>query len=236
MVYSFPQREEDMAAPLTQWLEDQGYQVNHEVKHCDITAVKDGELTIVELKLRFGLTLVYQALERKDFCPSVYVVIPLRGSRSVPPQYRRMKKLLQSLQVGLMVIRYLKTKTRVELLIHPRDYEQRKRPKAQAALLREINSRYGEFNAGGQSNKLPRVTAYRQEALRIAWELSQSGPMSPSQLRKKGCSSKTQSILSQNHYGWFDKVERGVYTLHQAGTEALRNHSDIVETVKSQWN
>ncbi len=235
MFFPYPEREQDLSAPVSQWLTAQGYVVSHEVRGCDVVARKGEDLTLLELKLRFNLTLVYQALERRDVSPSVYIVIPLKGSRATPPRYRRMKKLLTSLEIGLMVVRYLRRKTRVEVLIHPRPREARARPRARAAMLREIDSRYAELNAGGQSSAQLNVTAYRQEALRIAWTLRDAGARSPAQLRRAGCAARTQAILSANHYGWFERVRRGVYQLHPAGAEALAAHADIVARLAAHW-
>lgn len=231
----FPQSEAELSKPVNQWLEAQGYQINHEVRNCDITAVKGEELLILELKLRFNLTLVYQALERKRMTPSVYVVIPLKGSRSAPPQYKRMRLLLQNLQIGLLVVRYLRGGPRVEMLLHPREYRQQNRVKAKAAILREIQNRYGEFNRGGQASTVQQVTAYRQEALRIAWLLERQGESSPASLRKLGCGSKTQSILSMNHYGWFNRTGRGRYALDAAGMEALKQNRTILNELIPLW-
>lgn len=232
---SFPQSEAELSLPVSQWLEAQGYRINQEVRNCDITAVKGEELLILELKLRFNLTLVYQALERKRITSSVYVVIPLKGSRSAPPQYKRMRLLLQNLQVGLLVVRYMRGGPRVELLLHPREYTLQNRVKGKAAILREIHSRYGEFNRGGQASTVARITAYRQEALRIAWLLEKEGEDSPAALRKKGCGIKTQSILSQNHYGWFNRTGRGRYQIDAAGVEALAQHREILKELIPLW-
>lgn len=231
----YPKREQELSAPLTRWLEAQGYAVSHEVRGCDVAARKGEELVLLELKLRFNLTLVYQALERKDISPSVYVVIPLKGSRASPPNYRRMKRLLQSLEIGLMAIRYLRRETRVEVLIHPREHQRRRRRRVRAAMLREIDGRYGEFNAGGQTSAQVNLTAYRQEALRIASLLKRRGPLSPAALRGLGCGGKTQGILSANHYGWFERVRRGVYRLHPAGEEALAPYAEVLESLERRW-
>jgi len=230
----FPTKESELSVPVEKWLKARGYQVNHEVQNCDMTAMKEDELILLELKLRFSLTLVYQALERKALSPSVYIVIPLKGSKNVPPQYRRMKMLLQRLQIGLMLVRYMRSSVRVEIVLHPREYQPRKRIKRKEALLREIHNRYGEFNRGGQSTTERRITAYRQQALQAAW-LLQKGTASPAQLRRQGCSDRVQTILSQNHYGWFDRVERGVYCLNSAGEEGLKAYGDIVETLQEGW-
>ena len=48
-----PLREKDLYGPVRDYLENLGYQVKGEVKDCDIAALRDGELIVVELKRGF---------------------------------------------------------------------------------------------------------------------------------------------------------------------------------------
>ena len=64
-------KETDLYEPIRAFLEEEGYQVQAEVKHCDIVAEKDGRLVVVELKRAFGLKLVYQGLERQSLTDEV---------------------------------------------------------------------------------------------------------------------------------------------------------------------
>ena len=70
---------------------------------------------------------------------------------------------------------------------------------------------------GGMS-KTPIMTAYRQQALACAASLS-NGPRRTSEVRS--VVPQAPQILLRNVYGWFHRVERGVYALTQAGTTAL---------------
>ena len=64
-------RESDLYAPVRDYLEGLGYEVRGEVRGCDIAAVRDGELIVVELKTGFTLELIYQALDRQQsLCPN----------------------------------------------------------------------------------------------------------------------------------------------------------------------
>ena len=65
-------KETDLYEPIRAFLEEEGYQVQAEVKHCDIAAEKDGRLVVVELKRTFGLKLVYQGLERQSLTDEVF--------------------------------------------------------------------------------------------------------------------------------------------------------------------
>lgn len=221
-------KETELDKPVRLWLEKQGYQVSCEVKNCDMVARKGEELIIVELKTRFSLDLVYQAINRKNLTDSVYVAVPVPLGKKIIPRYKEVKKLLSRLEVGLILVNFMKTKTKVEVVLHPSPYEARRAHRRRASIIREIDGRYSEFNKAGSATGDQRVSAYKQQALFIAHVLNEEGPKSPSDLKKAGAGSKTQPILSGNLYGWFDKVSRGVYQINEAGREALKQHSEIV--------
>jgi len=65
------------------------------------------------------------------------------------------------------------------------------------------------------------VTAYRQEALRIAAVLAAHGRLRPALLRVNAEAPKAGRILLDNVYGWFERVEHGIYGLTPAGEKAL---------------
>ena len=62
------------------------------------------------------------------------------------------------------------------------------------------------------------MTAYRQQALLCA-ALLQSGPGRPRDL--KAMAPDAPKILLGNVYGWFVRVERGLYALTEQGRAAL---------------
>jgi len=62
------------------------------------------------------------------------------------------------------------------------------------------------------------MTAYRQQALAIAQALHE-GPLRPRDL--KPLAPDASKILQADVYGWFERVERGVYRLTDAGRAAL---------------
>lgn len=224
-------KETELDKPVRTWLENQGYNVACEVKNCDIVATKGDEILIVELKTRFSLDLVYQAVNRKNLTESVYVAVPILPGKKSISRYKEVKKLLRRLEVGLILVRFMKTKTRVEIVSHPEEYKLRKAHRRRASIIREIDGRYSEFNKAGSAVVDRRVSAYKQQALVTAYLLNREGPLSPKVIKTLGGGSKTQQILSGNVYGWFDRISRGIYELNAAGTAALSLHSDIVETL-----
>jgi hypothetical protein len=63
------------------------------------------------------------------------------------------------------------------------------------------------------------MTAYRQQALACASALSR-GPRRVRDLKPE--IPDAPKILQHNVYGWFDRAERGIYMLTDAGRAALK--------------
>jgi len=229
-------KETHLYPPLKAWLEAQSYTVRGEVGRCDLAAEKDGNLIAIELKLRPSLVLLAQAAERQEYADSVYIALPATSERPRPPSLRNLRRLLKRLGIGLILITFMKKKTRVEVLIHPgsRTGALRNRPKKKTIILREIAGRDMDMTPGGQTGGKPRVSAYRQRAVRLAVWLSILGEASPARLKKLGASDDTGIILSRNLYGWFERVQRGVYRLHEAGITALKDVPELQELYLKQ--
>ncbi len=226
-------KESDLFDPIKKYLEGQGYSVHGEVKNCDVVARKDDELILIELKNSISLSLILQAVERKEISESVYIAVPVPVGKQAPANFRRVKNLLRRLEIGCILVDFLKTKTKVRIELQPFPFTSTTAHRKKRALLREIDGRYAEFNKGGEPVAAEKITAYKQEALRIAHFLQQHGFASPSQLRKSGTSEKTQSILSRNVYGWFERERRGVYRLHPQGGAALAHYAGTLKDFKS---
>jgi hypothetical protein len=105
----------------------------------------------------------------------------------------------------------------VEILAEPGPWRPRRDNKRRSRIVTEHQRRRGDPAIGG-STRRPIMTAYRQQALACAAALSQ-GPGRPRDL--KAASPDAPKILRRNVYGWFIKVERGVYALSESGRLAL---------------
>ncbi|MBN1797353.1 MAG: hypothetical protein JW822_02170 [Spirochaetales bacterium] len=228
-------KETDLYNPLKCYLENQGYKINSEVNNCDIVATKGDELIIIELKTRFTISLVAQAVKRKQITDSVYVAVALPQGKNHLPSFANARLILRKLEIGLILVNFLKTKTKVEIIFHPKEYIKKRQHKKRIAIIKEIEGRYAEFNLGGSPVKHERISAYKQETIRIACLLKDRGMLSPKKLRGLGTSMKTQSILSNNVYGWFDRVERGTYILNKAGSLALKKYSHVIKAIKPRF-
>ena len=127
----------------------------------------------------------------------------------------RVRKLCRLLGFGLLGV---STTGRVELLVEPGPWRPRRDAKRRSRLVNEHRRRLGDPALGG-SSKSPIMTFYRQQALACAASLS-NGPRRTSEIRT--AVPDASKILLRNVYGWFVRVERGVYGLTPEGTTALR--------------
>jgi hypothetical protein len=66
----------DLYNPVRDVFVEQGYTVRSEVKDCDITAIKDDELVVVELKRNLSVSLLAQAARRQKAADLVYIAVP----------------------------------------------------------------------------------------------------------------------------------------------------------------
>lgn len=205
--------ESDLYAPVKALLEGQGYSVKGEIRGCDVVGIRGDEPpVIVELKRTFGLGLVLQGVDRLALSDIVYLAIG-----AWPKNMRNVKKLCRRLGLGLMIV----GAKRVDVLLDPAPYAPRKNSRKIGRLLGEHARRVGDPNRGGSSTKVPMMTAYRQTALRCAELLARNGPMKVAALRVAGDAPNAAAILRNDVYGWFERVERGVYALTPEGKRGL---------------
>ncbi|OUS07756.1 hypothetical protein A9Q96_05220 [Rhodobacterales bacterium 52_120_T64] len=223
-------QETDLYAPVKTFLESQGYEVKAEVTDCDLVAIRENEPpVIVELKLSLSLDLLMQGIERQKISDAVYVAVPAGKGKTWNVRAKNAIKICKRLGLGLISVRFDSGRGNIIVHTDPGAYKVHKLAKRKTALLLEFQRRVGDPNTGGQSRRAI-ITAYRQDALRIAIAL-QAGPSSPSSLAKLLAIPKAQSILQKNYYGWFIRVERGVYSIGPEGSAALKTYNEIVEVL-----
>lgn len=223
--------ETDLALPVCRYLREQGYTVRSEVRDCDITATKGDDLIIVELKRNFSTALLVQATKRQRMTDSVYVALP-RPTRSGARS--DIRHLLRRLELGLIFVSLNgRRHPGVQVVFHPVPFQRQKRKRARRAVLREMSQRSDDFNTAGSSRR-KLVTAYRENAIQIACYLDVLGPMSPKHLRSLGTGPKTLSILYSDFYGWFERVDRGVYALRGAARGEMEGYPELVRMYRAQ--
>lgn len=205
--------ESDLYAPVKALLEGQGYVVKGEVRGCDVVAVRGQEPpVVVELKRSFGLGLVLQGVDRLALTDLVYLAVG-----QWPKQMKNVKMLCRRLGLGFIVV----AKDKADVVLDPAPYVPRQNKRKAGRMLGEHARRVGDPNLGGQAMRAPLMTAYRQEALRCAELLAVQGPMKVAALRAACDAPKAAQILQQDVYGWFERVERGVYAITPKGREGL---------------
>lgn len=226
--------ERDLYGPVRAYLESLGYEVKGEVCGCDLTAMRDGELIVVELKRGFTLELIYQAMDRQRVADGVYVAVPLprRGYRA--PHIREMQSLCRRLELGLIFVGFTGSgAAQLDVAVHPKEASAPRRDKKRRlAVLREHESRTGSVNTGGVTRKKI-LTAYKEQALLTAKLLREGGPMEAAAVKRLGGPPNTASILGRNVLGWFQREpgpdgRRYLYRLTPAGQEALTEYQELL--------
>lgn len=203
--------------PVKHFLEGAGYVVKGEVGGCDLVGITDGEpplVVVCELKQTFNLELVLQAVDRQAQSDEVWIAArtSLRGKGRESD--RRFRDLCRRLGFGMLGVGAGDV---VEIIVSPVSPLPKKNTRKRIRLVEEHRRRKGDPTAGG-STRQPIMTAYRQQALACAAAL-QAGPLRPRDL--KATTPIAARILLDNVYGWFDRIDRGVYGLNSAGQQAL---------------
>lgn len=230
--------EKELYEPVKKWLEGHGFDPRAEVRHCDIMAMKDDMVIAVELKTALNLEVILQAVDRQRYCDLVYIAVPKKGRVLFTKRWKMLCHLLRRLELGLLLVSSRDGMQWVEEALAPLPFD-RVRSRQQSTRKRklaviEFQNRHGDYNVGG-STRSKIITVYREQALMIAYHLSCNGPMTPKALRQLGTDSKkTTSILYQNHYGWFERMSRGLYDLSDKGRKALVDYHTIVKEISDK--
>ena len=120
---------------------------------------------------------------------------------------------------------------KADIHLDPTPYIPRKNKKRQDRMLKEFQHRVGDPNKGG-INKTKIMTSYRQDALRCLAFLKKHGPTKASEVAKSANVERARSIMSDDHYGWFERVERGIYTITPKGKSAAKEYKSELKALK----
>jgi hypothetical protein len=184
-----------------------------------VVACRPGEdPLIVELKTGFTLTLFHQTIERQSISDAVYLAVPRGRGRGFAKSLRNNVKLARRLGLGVITVRL--GDGFVEVHCDPAPFRPRPSKARRGRLLREFARRVGDPNQGG-AKRGSVVTAYRQDALRCAALLAEQGPTKGAQVAAATGVERASKLMAADHYGWFERVRRGVYALTPKGEEAL---------------
>ena len=211
--------ETDLYAPVKAHLEAAGYAVKAEIGAADVVGVLGDDLVVVELKTGFSLTLLQQAVQRQKLTDAVYVAVPRWAGK---PGWRAFKgnvDLCKRLGLGVLSVRL--QDGFVQVHTDPVPFKPRKSRVRRARLLGEFARRSGDPNTGGTRGKI--VTAYRQDGEKLAAYLAGAGASKGAAVAKATGVTRATEMMRSNHYGWFEKVAKGVYQLSAVGLERINN-------------
>ncbi len=210
--------ETSLYLPVKSFLEKAGYVVKGEIGGCDLVGISENEPAVVvvcELKLSFNLELILQAVDRAAISDEVWIAAKVSAKGRGREADKRYRDLCRRLGIGMLGI---SDRGDVSVIVGSVTPMPRTNPKRRSRLMREHQKRRGDPAIGG-STRVPLMTAYRQQALGCAAALA-SGPARVRDVRT-GVPDAGKVLLS-NVYGWFERLDRGVYGLTEAGREALQ--------------
>ncbi len=216
--------ETDLYQPVKSYLTEQGYEVKAEVGAADIVACRgDEDPVIVELKTGFTLGLFHQAIARQSVTDAVYVAVARGPGKRFLSALKNNLKLARRLGLGLITVRL--SDGLVEVHLDPAPYAPRKSKQRKDRLLKEFARRVGDPNTGG-STRVTLVTAYRQDAMRCADHLNANGPCRGAEVARATGVARATRMMADDHYGWFERVERGIYGLTPKGRQSLAKREE----------
>lgn len=221
-------KETDLYNPIKKYFSLLGYIVKAEVKNCDVVAIKENEIIIIELKKSFSLKLVYQCMERQKLSNNVFLAIP-KPTKIIRKNHNNMVALCKALGLGIIFVE-IESK-QVQVILTPLVKTTNKNKKKKQLLIKEATSRTFDLNVGG-STKVKLITSFKEKNIKIACILKKEGFMSSKNLIQiYECEKDTYSILYKNFYGWFKRIDRGLYSITNKGLEELKN-KEFVQLVE----
>ncbi|HBG33182.1 MAG: hypothetical protein A2084_02885 [Tenericutes bacterium GWC2_39_45] len=220
--------ETELYEPIQSFLSAQGYTVRGEIGAIDVFAMKGEHSIAVELKTVISLKLIYQAIDRQKIADNVYIAVPKSAMKSHHDSYRSFTLLLKRLSIGLLVIH----PDQVEVVLDAKDYDlslsRKKNTNKKQRLIKEFSHLKNNVNIGGKRGK--KMTLYREKVIKIANVLLENPVLSPKQIKNFTQIEEVSSILQKNYYGWFMKVERGLYGLSELGVKEIEKIAGNITT------
>lgn len=218
--------EKELYPPVHDLFEKRGYKVNAEVKDCDMTAVKDDEFVIVELKKNLSVSLLSQGIKRQKTGADVYIAVPKPKQYSLK-KFRDTFSVVKKLELGLIFVSLRGEHSFAEIVFEPKPFKSTwKNIRKRNEILNEINGRTIDTNIGGvRGTKI--ITAYTEKCIHVACILDMYGDLSAKKIREMGGADNTYNILRMNVYGWFQKISKGIYGITTDGRKGLLEYPEL---------
>lgn len=225
--------ERDLFGPVKEYFEKQGYICDGEVEDIDLYMEKGEEHVAVELKVDLDFKALRQAALRQKYVETVYIAI-FKPKSLRNTAYRDKLYLLKRLGIGLLLVskKSLEVQVANEPLVTELSVYQKQNRNKKKKLTAEFSKRRTKNNVGGvRGEKL--ISAYREDALLVLDACAElGGEVKGREVRKLCNVEKTAAILRADYYGWFEKIETGVYRVTDAGYAALEEFEDTVYKLK----
>ncbi|MCF0116381.1 MAG: hypothetical protein HUJ56_13615 [Erysipelotrichaceae bacterium] len=229
--------EKELFEPIKNYFENYGYVCDGEVKDIDLYMEKEGSSVAIELKQTLDFKALQQAALRQKITDYVYI-----GTFKPKDMYSHSFKdklyVLKRLGIGLIVVS--KRSKEIEIVSEPivselSSFQQRNKGK-KLTLATEFQKRKLKKNTGGVTG-VKLMTSYREEALLVLDALMMLGQQgSTKAIRTMSDVKNTTSILYNNYYNWFAKVDRGIYKVTDEGIKAYEEYSEVIAKLKRQTN
>jgi hypothetical protein len=216
-------READLYEPVKAFLTRAGWHVKGEVGAADVVARRGDEMLIVELKVGFSLALFHQGIARLAVTDQVYLTVPAKPGKISARSLKDNVALARRLGLGVLTVRL--RDGLVEVHAEPVPYRPRKSPKKARRLKKAFDRLKGDPNEGG-ATRHGLVTGYRQDAVACARFLAVHGASRGAKVKEWAEVPDATRIMADDHYGWFERVERGVYNLTPLGRKGLADWND----------
>ena len=222
----------EMYPAVKEYFEELGFLVRGEVRDIDVVAQKEELLIGIEMKNNLSISLLTQGALRQKTCDLVYLAVPKPKRIVKNKTFKNLMYLLKRLELGLLYIDI--TKTEAIEVIEPTFYDlnmgKRQKLKEKNKILKEIKGRSVDGNQGG-SHRKKLLTAYREDSLRTVALMEIMTILSPKDLTKFNLN---KSLLQNNYYDWFMRVERGKYALNE-NIEIDREFVPYIEIFKKEY-
>jgi len=224
-------KESALFEPIKQYFEQMGYTVDGEVKDCDMLMVKDEDLIAIELKNDLNFKLFIQAAKRQKLFDHVYVAVWL-PKHLTSKSFRDKVYLLNRLGIGLITVSQRSKHVEVfhDPLIHPLENYRHSNKNIKLKTIEEFQKRRSRNNVGGVNRKKV-MTSYKEDCLIILNTLQDEGRLKASLIKEKTGIDRAYTIVYKNHYGWFVKEGKGIYTISKAGFLACKEYEDTIKVL-----
>ncbi len=229
--------EKELFNPIKKYFESRGYTVDGEVDGMDMYMKRGEETAAVELKQTLDFRVFQQAALRQKLVDTVYVgTFNPKNMRS--KAVRDKIYILKRLGIGLIAVS--KRTGRVELIsdavVSPLENFKKLNHTRSEHASEEFNKRRTKGNTGGVTGE-KLITSYREDALLVLDALVElGGEAKGKDVAALSGIKRATTIMHSNFYGWFKKVSTGVYSVTDAGYNALEEFEETVYLLKKKGN